>query len=156
MRLSNVVQKDDSPSFTNMIEKIYIRMIDCIECWLPVNATPLELDKYLILDDAEFDVNDPGVLFEFYPGDIVEVDDSMEDEFQYKATALIKPSNHADRKYFLFKFKSALRQMPTSIASAIEFCDEINRVKKEIAAGQFVYRGIRETIEYMDRALIRD
>jgi hypothetical protein len=40
--------------------------------------------------------------------------------------------------------------MPTTLEKAVEFKDEILRIKHEIAAGQFVYKGAKETIQKMD------
>jgi len=139
-----------------MKEKIYVHQIDGADTWLPINARQIGRNKYLILDDNEYAGNDPSVLFEFYPGDIVEVVDSMEEEYQFKASQLITPSTLPDRKYFLFKFKSTLRLVPISIDTAEEFRDEIIRTKYEIASGQFVYKGIKETIKYIDIVTVRN
>jgi len=139
-----------------MTEKIYVHLIDGSDAWVPIEARQIDRNKYLILDDSEYTDNDPSVLFEYYPGDIVEVEDSLEEEYQFKASKLITPSNRPDRKYFLFKFKSTLRLMPTSIDTAEEFKDEIKRIKDEITTGQFVYRGIKETIKFIDNTTARN
>lgn len=44
--------------------------------------------------------------------------------------------------------------MPTTPEKAEEFKDEILRIKHEIAAGQFVYKGAKETIQKMDVYLL--
>ena len=62
--------------------------------------------------------------------------------------------SYPDRKYLLFKYKATLRQMPTTLEKAVEFKDEILRIKHEIAAGQFVYKGAKETIQKMDVYLL--
>ena len=52
------------------------------------------------------------------------------------------------------KYTATLRQIPTTPEKAEEFKDEILRIKHEIAAGQFVYKGIKENIQKMDVYLL--
>ncbi|MEZ4777054.1 MAG: hypothetical protein R3D00_28015 [Bacteroidia bacterium] len=134
-----------------MPTKVYVRIIDGVEDWVPVNAIASGRLNYTILDDAEYIDDDPTVLFEFYPGDIVWVEDSMEEEYEFKAIKLIKLSDQPDRKYLYFKFYATLRYMPISIETAAEFADVIKRIRQEIDSGQFMYRGIKETITALEQ-----
>jgi hypothetical protein len=133
-----------------MTEKILVHFIEGAESWLPIDAQEISTYQYMILNDNEYEDIDIGTFFEFYPGDIVVVEDAFDEEYQFKALKIYSFGNYPDRKYLHFKYKSTLRQIPTTPEKAEEFKDEILRIKHEIAAGQFVYKGIKETIQKMD------
>lgn len=133
-----------------MRDKIYVHIIEGSEDWIPINAERTNGYHYIILEDNEYADIDPSLLFEFYPGDVVEVEPTLEEEYEFKALNLISFSNHPDRKYLYFKYKGTRRLLPTNKDIAEEFKEEICRIKNEISAGQFVYRGIKETIKYLD------
>jgi hypothetical protein len=133
-----------------MTEKILVHFIEGAESWLPIDAQEISTYQYMILNDNEYEDIDIGTFFEFYPGDIVVVEDAFDEEYQFKALKIYSFGSYPDRKYLHFKYKSTLRQIPTTPEKAEEFKDEILRIKHEIAAGQFVYKGIKETIQKMD------
>jgi hypothetical protein len=133
-----------------MTEKILVHVIEGAESWVPIDAQEISTYKYMILNDSEYEDIDIGTFFEFYPGDIVVVEDAFDEEYQFKALKIYSFGSYPDRKYLHFKYKSTLRQIPTTPEKAEEFKDEILRIKHEIAAGQFVYKGIKETIQKMD------
>ena len=134
-----------------MTEKVLIHVIDGSDTWVPINAKQTGPYSYEILDDPEFVYDDPSVLFQFYPGDTVEVEDSLDEVYQFKAVDLIKPSTHPDRKYLLFKYRATSNAMSIDKQTTKDFDKEIQRIRKEINEGQFVYRGIKETIKYLDK-----
>jgi hypothetical protein len=133
-----------------MTEKILVHVIEGADSWVPIDAQEISTYKYMILNDSEYEDIDIGTFFEFYPGDIVVVEDAFDEEYQFKALKIYSFGSYPDRKYLHFKYKSTLRQIPTTPEKAEEFKDEILRIKHEIAAGQFVYKGIKETIQKMD------
>jgi hypothetical protein len=133
-----------------MTEKILVHVIDGAESWVPVNAEQIGTFKFMILDDHEYEDIDLGIFFGFYPGDIVVVEDAFDEEYEFKAIRISSFGSYPDRKYLFFKYKATLRQIPTSLETAEEFKDEILRIKHEMTDGQFVYKGIKETIQYMD------
>jgi hypothetical protein len=133
-----------------MTEKILVHVIEGAESWVPIDAQEISTYHYMILNDNEYEDIDIGTFFEFYPGDIVVVEDAFDEEYQFKALKIYSFGSYPDRKYLHFKYKSTLRQIPTTPEKAEEFKDEILRIKHEIAAGQFVYKGIKETIQKMD------
>ena len=133
-----------------MTEKILVHFIEGAESWLPIDAQEISTYHYMILNDNEYEDIDIGTFFQFYPGDIVVVEDAFDEEYQFKALKIYSFGSYPDRKYLHFKYKSTLRQIPTTPEKAVEFKDEILRIKHEIAAGQFVYKGIKETIQKMD------
>jgi hypothetical protein len=104
----------------------------------------------MILNDSEYEDIDIGTFFGFYPGDIVVVEDAFDEEYQFKALNISSFGSYPDRKYLHLKYKATLRQIPTTPEKVEEFKDEILRIKHEMADGQFVYKGIKETIQYMD------
>ncbi len=138
-------------------EKIYVRMIDGAMSLVPVLAKEIQNKQYEILDDFEYSVIDDSVLFEFYPGDIVEVDDHdhRDDGYQYDAIKLIQPSNMSDRLYLEFKFRATCNELSIAHETPVKYKHVIERIKTEIASGKFFYRGIRETIEYLDRLAVK-
>jgi hypothetical protein len=133
-----------------MTEKILVNVIEGAESWVPIDAQEISTYQYMILNENEYEDIDIGTFFEFYPGDIVVVEDAFDEEYQFKALKIYSFGSYPDRKYLHFKYKSTLRQIPTTPEKAEEFKDEILRIKHEIAAGQFVYKGIKETIQKMD------
>lgn len=133
-----------------MTEKIPVHVIEGAESWVPVDAQEISTYQYIILNDIEYEDIDIGTFFEFYPSDIVVVEDAFDEEYQFKAIKISSFGSYPDRKYFHCKYKATLRQIPTTPEKAEEFKDEILKIKHEIAAGQFVYKGIKETIQSMD------
>lgn len=136
-----------------IIERIYVRMIDGTMSLVPVIAKEIQNKQYEILEDDEYSLIDDSVLFEFYPGDIVEVDDHdhMDDGFQFDAKKLIRPSNTDDRLYLEFKFRATCNELSITKVTPVKYKHVIERIKSEIASGKFFYRRIREAIEYLDR-----
>ena len=133
-----------------MTEKILVHVIDGAESLVPVNAEQIGTFKFMILDDHQYEDIDLGIFFGFYPGDIVVVEDAFDEEYEFKAIRISSFGSYPDRKYLFFKYKATLRQIPTSLETAEELKVEILRIKHEMADGQFVYKGIKETIQYMD------
>lgn len=133
-----------------MTEKILVNVIEGAESWVPIDAQEISTYQYMILNDIEYEDIDIGTFFGFYPGDLVVVEDAFDEEYQFKALKISSFGSYPDRKYLHFKYKATLRQIPTTPEKAVEFKDEIIRIKLEIAAGQFVYKGIKETIQKMD------
>ena len=62
--------------------KVYVGVIDGILTWEPINALEIGFEKCLILPDNSYILDDPSVLYEFYTGDIVGVEDSFQEEYQ--------------------------------------------------------------------------
>ena len=118
-----------------MTEKILVHVIEGAESWVPIDAQEISTYQYMILNDIEYEDIDIGTFFEFYPGDIVVVEDAFDEEYQFKALKISSFGSYPDRKYFHFKYKATLRQSPTTPEKAEEFKDEILRIKHEIAAG---------------------
>lgn len=137
-----------------MTEKILVHVIEGAESWVPMDAQEMSTYQYMILNDSEYEDIDIGTFFEFYPGDIVVVEDAFDEEYQFKALKFSSFGSYPDRKYLHFKYKATLRQIPSTLEKAEEFKDEILRIKLEIAAGQFVYKGIKETIQKIDVYLL--
>jgi hypothetical protein len=137
-----------------MTEKILVHVIEGAESWVPIDAQEISTYQYMILNDSEYEDIDIGTFFGFYPGDIVVVEDAFDEEYQFKALKISSFGSYPDRKYFHFKYKATLRQIHTTPEKAVEFKDEILRIKHEIAAGQFVYKGLKETIQKMDVYLL--
>ena len=132
--------------------KLYVRLIDGTDTWVPINARHIKDDRYEILDDIEYHNLDESVVIEFFPGDIVIGDSNIIPDGDFEqARQLIKPGSYPDRNYFEFKFRATLRQLPINKNTADKYRHEIERIKKEKLAGHFFYRGILETVTYLDK-----
>lgn len=92
-------------------------------------------------------------LFEFYPGDVVRVEDTenIDDEYLYYAKSLISTLNPEERLYREFLFYSMTYQIEINQETLGKFNSAINRAQDEIDSGLFVYRRTRETIKMLVR-----
>jgi hypothetical protein len=130
-------------------EKIYIQLLDGVITWVPVEAKCVGGNQFIINEDKEYtDYKDALYLFEFFPGDKVEVEYfSLPDEKVEKvAKNLLEAGSWSERKFNEFKFKAALNQLPIEEQSAFKYRNEIARVKNEQAGGQFFYPTLIETV----------
>jgi len=95
-------------------------MIDGTNSLVPIAAEQVGDRCYMILNDEEYSDPDPSVLFQFYPGDIVEVDDTgnVDDDYQYAAKRLIGPAKTEDREYLDFKYHATLWLIPVNKQNA--------------------------------------
>ncbi len=134
------------------MQKIYVDFIDGTKYLVPVNAEEIGPEMYLILDDEEYKNKDSSELFEFYPGDIVEAEDTddLDLEYQHVAVSLISAGeNSLERRYLRFKFYSTQRLMTVSKETAEEYKEVIERIVDEKRKGLFFYKGITETVEFL-------
>ena len=137
------------------IQKIYIRLIDGTETWVPVNAKLINNDQFEIIENSELTVIDTNELYEFLPGDIVEIENHV---FQNGtngkvAKKLISKGHWTDRNYMDFKFKATLGLLKIDKKTAQMYQKEIERVKMDKSTGQFLYPSIIETVDKLERLL---
>ena len=136
------------------MDKIYVYLIDGCKTLVPINAKEVGYCKFELLQDSEFDNLDSSELFEFYPGDIIQVEDTqdLDLEYQYVAKKLLSSSIEVnERKYLKFKFYSTQRLIPINEEIALEYEATIERIKKEKEKGFFFYKGILETMEILSK-----
>jgi hypothetical protein len=138
-----------------MIKKIYIKLIDGTETWVPINAKLVNRGQYRIIDNDKFLDLSTDELYEFLPGDIVEIEDHVfHDGTSGKvASRLISMGQWTDRNYIDFKFKATLGILEINHRNAIKFKQEIKRVKKEKSTGIFLYPAIIDTAEELSQFL---
>ena len=134
-----------------MEDKILVHTLDGCESWTPINYRMISDSQCIILDDEAYSDDDPGLVYAFYPGDVIEVEDVFDEIYQYKATQLISLGNFPDRKYLQFIYKGIQHQMAISESTLIEYKEVIERIRKKIDCGKFVFKGVRCTIDYLDR-----
>lgn len=134
-------------------DKIYIRFIYGLLKWVPVNAREIEHEVFEILPDDIYNDPDRCELFEFYPGDIVRVEQSecVDDDYQYKAISLISTPDINERLYREFLFYSVTDQIANYYEATEEYHSVLKRIRKEISDGLFVYKRIRIALEYFSR-----
>ena len=134
-------------------EKIYVHLIDGTDVWVPVEAKQVESGQFIILENNEYtDYVDSNYLFEFYPGDTVELGASsfIDSKKVQVAKRLIKKGQWQDRNLNEFKYKAAQGQLSIDQATADKYRDEIELIKKEHLAGQFFYPAIIETMNKLE------
>ena len=85
-----------------MTEKILVHVIEGAESWVPIDAQEISTYQYMILNDIKYEDIDIGTFFEFYPGDIVVVEDAFDEEYQFKALKISSFGSYPNRKYFHF------------------------------------------------------
>ena len=133
-------------------EKLFVRLIDGTEAWIPINVRHIDREQYEILDDIEYQDLDYSVLIEFFPGDIVIGDCEIIPDGDYQqARLLIKPGTYPDRNYLEFKFYATQRKLQLDKNSADKYKHEIERIKKEKLLGHFFYRGVLEAVTDLDK-----
>jgi hypothetical protein len=132
---------------------IYIELLDGARARVPVKGVQVKQNQFKILNNYTFEYNDPLHLFEFYPGDVVEVEDraATEDTKIHVANRLVKAGEFPNRKYNEFKFLAAVGHLPLDEETAHYYHEEIVRVKSEIAKGQFFYKTLLETVSQLDK-----
>lgn len=138
-----------------MIQKIYIRLIDGTETWIPINARLINNDQFEIIENPEFMDLDVNELYEFLPDDIVELENHIfQDGTSEKvAKKLISKGHWTDRNYMDFRFKATLGLLKIDKETAQLYGKEIERVKKEKSTGQVFYPSIIETVDKLEKQL---
>lgn len=134
-------------------DKIYVRFIYGLLEWVPVNAREIKHEVFEILPDDIYNDLDRCELFEFYPGDIVRVEQSecVDDDYQYKAISLISTPDINERLYKEFLFYSVTDQIANYYEATEEYRSVLKRIRQEIIDGLFVYKRIRIALEYYER-----
>lgn len=134
------------------IQQIYIHLIDGTDVWVPVNARWIRDAQFEILDNNTYHEVNSTELFEFFPGDIIETEErALFDGIKGPVAAkLIVTGPWPDRKFNEFKYKASLKKLNIDKQTAQTFRTEIERVKKEVSAGQIFYPTIIETTNQLD------
>ena len=128
-------------------------MIDGSECYVPIKAETNDEKVYIILNDPEYnDLGEFSVLFEFYPGDKVSVnnDNFPLGDFQY-AGPLLKEGDFPKRKYFEFMYKATLNKIGIDKNIYEKYRDEIAQIRQELEEGKKFYKNIVTTIEFLEK-----
>ncbi len=139
--------------------KIYVRLLDGAEAWVPIAARIFQDDHYEILNDPEFTgYDDSNYLFEFYPGDRVKTGSHTfsNNTTGLVATEIINQGEWPDRKFREFKFKATLGGLIINDHTARKYCEEIERVREEHSAGQFFYPTMIEAVNKLERFMTND
>src|SRR6187402_2740138 len=116
------------------LQKIYIHLVDGTDVWVLINAKLIQDAQFEIIETDEYKELDAKGLFEFYPGDVVELGDHILTDGTKRQVAkkLISKGKWPDRKYYEFNYKATLNQLTIDKQTAQIFHNEIERIKKEI------------------------
>jgi hypothetical protein len=121
---------------------------------VPIDAQKLSEHQYKILESIEYsDFEEfPFHIYEFWPGDIIELTDfEFSDGNNGKvASRLVKSGNWPNRKLREFKFKASLKQLSNDRQTVIHYFEEIKCVKNEIAKGKFNYQQVIDYVALVD------
>jgi len=132
-------------------EEINVHMVNGIDNYIPIPAVTQDGIVYEILQDAAYEeISSFGDLFEFYPGDLVEINNDKEplEEYQY-AGPLVQQGNYPDRKYYAFLYLATTQKLQYSRETYVEYKDEIERVKQEINNGMVFYRNVLDLVGFL-------
>jgi hypothetical protein len=134
------------------IQRIYIHLIDGTDVWVLINARQIQEAQFEILENNEYNESDTNELFEFFPGDVVELGEAILSDGTKRQVAkkLISKGQWPDRKFNEFKYKAALKQLNIDQQTALSFREEIERVKTEYSTGQIFYPTIIETVNKLN------
>jgi hypothetical protein len=137
---------------TSSIDKVYIHVIDGTDVFIPVDARKVASEQYQLLNDEMYADGDPNCLFEFFVGDMVEVEQHRfaDGKYGFVAKKLIQSGDREDRSYWEFKFKATVGQLPIDRHTVQKYKRDIERVKGEINQGQFLYPSLVETLKKLD------
>lgn len=121
--------------------KILIHAIDGADVWIPISARRIDTSQYELLMDPEFDETDTGTLFEFIPGDVVELDLHLfkNGKKELIAKKLVVPSKRSDKMYFEFQFGCVQGSLQSSIEVLHQYEQVLQRIEAEMEHGQFFY-----------------
>jgi hypothetical protein len=133
-------------------EKIFVRLIDGVETYIPINAKKISDNKYELLPDEEYEYESPNYLFEFFPGDIVLIEHhKFSDGIIGKlAKQLIFRFPKKDTDYLEFKFQATLGVIPFNKETFEKYQNVIERIKIENSEGVNFYPAIIEAINKLD------
>ncbi|HEY5825600.1 MAG TPA: hypothetical protein VIT44_14595 [Cyclobacteriaceae bacterium] len=133
-------------------QKIYIHLVDGTDVWVAIDARPIQDSQFEIIEDDEYSNRATNELFEFFPGDIVEIEEQvlLDGIKRQVAKKLISKGQWTDRKFKEFKYKAGLKKLPIDKQTAELFRKEIERVKKEYSSGQIFYPTIMETVSKLE------
>lgn len=135
--------------------KIHIQLFDGTKVWVPINAKQIQDSRFEIVEDKEYENLNANELFEFFPGDIVELEEHVfgDGTKGQVAKKLISKGKWTDRDFNEFKFKVIAGQIKLDKETAILNREHIERVKKENLEGQFYYPSIIETVNKLESFL---
>jgi hypothetical protein len=133
-------------------EKIHIRFIDGVEVYIPIEAKFVNENQYEILNDEEYQTEDPTSLAEFFPGDIIELEPKIfsDGSIGKVAKSLIKKGSFNDRSFLEFKFKVTIGELHINKETATKYNNELSRIKKEKSIGKFIYPAILEALKKLE------
>lgn len=138
-------------------EKIYVYHLDGVFVWIPIEAKRINGDRFQILVDEEYELfrNEPWMVYEFYPGDIVELGEQKFDngETQSVAKKLLSKGNWPERQLNEFKFRATIGNLDIDRDTALKYRDEIQRILSDHSSGQFYYPALIETSQKLNDLL---
>ncbi len=137
------------------IQKIYIHLIDGTDVWVLMNAKHIQDAQFEIIENNEYNELDTKGVYEFYPGDVVELEESVTSDGCKKQVArkLISKGQWPNRKFYEFNYKATLKQLNIDKQTALFFREEIERVKMEYSNGKIFYPTLIETVNKLDELI---
>lgn len=134
-------------------EKIYVKMIDGVECWGLFDAKKIGFNQFQILEDESGDELNTDILSEFIQGDIVQVREyqTKGEKVNFIASELLHASESTNKLYFDFQFKATVGVLEMSKDTFVKYVKEILRIKEEKKQGRFFYTEVLEAINKLEK-----
>ena len=125
-------------------------MIDGTSAFIQVNAERISQNLYRIQQNSEFE--DAENLFEFFPGDTVEIENrNFSDGIIGKiATKLVKAGNWKNRKLQEFIYKGTCGKLTINELTADKYADEIKKISAEMENRHF-YPNLIKTVADLEK-----
>jgi hypothetical protein len=126
-----------------MKEQLYIHLIDGSEAWIRVEVEQLSDIEFRIEAFDDFDPEDTSLIPQFIPGDIVTRKlTKRRDEQFWAADKLLRPSDHKDKKYIEFLYRTVTGDKLKDDQERTKYKEEIERIVNEIRNATFHYPAI--------------
>jgi transcription antitermination factor NusG len=128
---------------------VFLRFIDGTETFVPVKAEEINDNVYQILRFEEYNSEERSVLYEFKPGDIVNI---KKQEFNDGTIGYLadqysnnKSEKEIDINQFLFRILTG--KLDVNSSSKIEYKDYIQKIHNELENGIHHYPAIKKWID---------
>jgi len=137
------------------LQKIYIHLIDGTDVWVLINARQIREGQFEIANNHEYNEAGNHELFQFFPGDVVELDEHVLPDGTKRKVAkkLVSQGQWPDRKFHEFKYKATLKQLSIDKQTADFFREEIDRIKTAYSNGEIFYPTVIETLSKLDNLI---
>lgn len=130
------------------LSKVYVRFIDGVEVYVPVEARLISGDVYQLMPDHNFDYDDNATLFEFGSHDVVRTKEAQWENATLGRVAyeLVEAGNSRNLQKRLLTQILLQEPEPQAILDGIDR-SEIRLLSQTIEESPFMYPSIKDWLE---------